>query len=153
MSILCIYAVRVVPNAASCRLALDCASCTIAPFVGYAHPRTSKYLPYVSKYTIKTALAIYISKTTALGVTTDRFLVSNIQFCHSEICQSPRLMQCFLDCILLTCNLSIVIYNVVILKRILRIYCIPVVAHNTEILELNIANQKPIGRHPRRSGF
>ena len=81
-------------------------------------------------------------------MTTYRLLVSNIQFCHSEICQSPRLMQCFFDCILLTCNLSIVIYNVVILKRILRIYCIPVVAHNTEILELNIANQNPIGRHP-----
>jgi hypothetical protein len=34
------------------------------------------------------------------------------------------------------------------LKRILRIYCIPVVVHNTEILELNITNQKPIGRYP-----
>ncbi len=78
---------------------------------------------------------------------TDRFLVSNIQFCYSEICQSPHLVQ-FFDCILLTCNLSIVIHNIVILKRILRIYCIPVVVHNTEILELNIANQKPIGRYP-----
>ena len=54
MSILCIYNGRVVPNAASCRLALDCASCTIAPYVMSAHPRTSKYLPYVSKYTTKT---------------------------------------------------------------------------------------------------
>ena len=53
MSILCIYNGRVVPNAASCRLALDCASCTIAPYVMSAHPRTSKYLPYVSKYTTK----------------------------------------------------------------------------------------------------
>ena len=54
MSILCIYNGRVVPNAASCRLALDCASCTIVPYVMSAHPRTSKYLPYVSKYTTKT---------------------------------------------------------------------------------------------------
>ena len=99
MSILCIYNGRVVPNAASCRLTLDCASCTIAPYVMSAHPRTSKYLPYVSKYTTKTDPANLHFKN-LWAWCDDRF------GCWSVMYNSKSLR-----CMLLSVGCRLVIYN------------------------------------------
>ena len=129
MSILCIYNGRVVPNAASCRLALDCASCTIASYVMSAHPRTSKYLPYVSKYTTKTDHA-------------------NLHFKNLCAWSDDRTVACWkytiqnhyagviMNCILLTSNQPVATPSVVTLNCILLTANVPVVTPSVVVFEM-----------------